>query len=191
MKIKVPIEVSARHVHICREDLDILFGSGYQLKSIKDLSQKGQFAGEELVKIKTAKNEIDKMRILGPERPQTQVELTKTDAYELGIDPPVAECTSCAGEGGEEVIIIGPEGEVKKHCTIIAQRHIHLSVEESEKYNLQEGELVSVKVKGTRSVTFHQVLIRVDPSFVFNMHLDTDEANAAGIEKNIYGKIIK
>lgn len=191
MKIKVPIEVSARHVHISRTDLDILFGEDYQLKPIKDLSQKGQFAGEELVKIKTAKNEIDKVRILGPERPHTQVELTKTDAHELGLDPPVAECTSCAGEGGEEVTIVGPKSEIKKHCAIVAQRHIHLSSNESEKYNLKEGELVSVRVKGTRPVTFHQVLIRVDPSFVFTMHLDTDEANAVGVEKIAEGKILK
>ena len=189
--IKVPIEVSARHIHISREDLDILFGKDYQLKPIKDLSQKGQFAAEEKVDIKTTQAELKGLRILGPERAHTQVELTKTDAHSLGLDPPVAECTSCAGEGGEKVTISGPEGEIKKHCAIIAHRHIHLSDAEAKNLNLKEGELVSVKVKGTRPITFHQVLIRIDPSFVLNLHLDTDEANAAGIEGGGHGEIGK
>ena len=188
---KVPIEVSARHVHVAREDLDILFGQGYKLNPIKDLSQKGQYASEEIVKIKTPKNEISDIRILGPERKLTQVEITKSDAYFLDIDPPIAECSSCVGEGGAEVTIIGTKGEIKKHCAIIAHRHIHLSPEEGEKYALKEGELISVKVNGLRPVTFHQVLIRIDESFVFHMHLDTDEANAAGIQKAAEGKIIK
>lgn len=187
--MKIPIEVSARHIHITREDLDILFGNNYQLKPIKDLSQKGQFAAEESVKIKTSKGEIEKIRILGPERKLTQVELTKTEAYELGIDPPVAECTSCVGEGGEEVELVGPAASIKKHCAIIAHRHIHLSDVEAKKYNLQEGQLVSVKTSGPRSITFHEVLVRVDPTFVFHMHIDTDEANAAGIEGDGYGEI--
>lgn len=189
--MKIPIEVSARHVHVSRDDLDLLFGKNYQLKPLKDLSQKGQFAAEEKVDIKTTQAELKGLRILGPERQHTQVELTKTDAHYLGIDPPMAECTSCAGEGGEEVTIIGPKGEIKKHCAIIAHRHIHISTEEAQKYNLKEGELVSVKVKGARPVTFHEVLIRIDPSFVLNLHLDTDEANAAGIEGGGYGEIGK
>lgn len=189
--MKIPIEISARHIHISRSDLDLLFGKGYQLKPIKDLSQKGQFACEETVNIKTGRGEIKDLRILGPERNQTQVELTKTDAHYLDIEPPVAECTSYAGEGGEEVMIIGPKGEIKKHCAIIAHRHIHLSDEEAKNLNLKEGELVSVKVKGARPVTFHEVLIRIDPSFVLNLHLDTDEANAAGIEGGGYGEIGK
>ncbi len=96
-----------------------------------------------------------------------------------------------AGEGGEEVTLVGPKGEIKKHCAIVAHRHIHLSDGEAKNLNLKEGELVSVRVDGTRPITFHQVLIRVDPSFVLNMHLDTDEANAAGIDKMSEGKIIK
>ncbi|MBU2595331.1 phosphate propanoyltransferase [Patescibacteria group bacterium] len=190
-QMKVPIEVSARHVHISREDLDILFGKGYKLTSIKDLSQKGQFAAKEKVDIKTAQGELKELRILGPEREQTQVEITKTESHELKIDPPVAECTSCVGEGGAEVIIIGPKGEVKKHCAIIAHRHIHCSPDEAEKNNLKEGQLLSVKTNGSRPITFHQVLVRIDPTFVFRMHLDTDEANAAGIEGSEYGEIGK
>ncbi len=186
----VPIEVSARHAHISRADLDILFGKGYQLKPIKDLSQKGQFASEETVCVKTDKGEIKEVRILGPERKHTQVELTKTEARELGINPPVAECTSCAGEGGEEVMVTGPRGEIKKHCAIIAHRHIHLSPEEAARCNLKDNQLISVRTKGTRPITFHQVLVRVDPTFVFRMHLDTDEANAAGIEKMAEGRIL-
>ncbi|MCX6811824.1 MAG: phosphate propanoyltransferase [Candidatus Berkelbacteria bacterium] len=188
---KVPIEVSARHVHVSREDLDILFGNGYELKPIKNLSQKGEYASEETVTIKTDKGEIGDVRILGPERKATQVEITKTDAYLLGVDPPIAECSSCAGEGGAEVTVVSPKGKVKKHCAIIAHRHIHLSPDESEKNNLKDGQLISVKVSGTRSVTFHDVLIRVDQSFVFHMHIDTDEANAVGIEKIGEGEIIK
>ena len=188
--MKVPIEVSARHVHVSRDDLDLLFGKDYKLKPLKDLSQKGQFAAEEKVDIKTAQGELKELRILGPEREQTQVEITKTEARELEIDPPVAECTSCVGEGGAEVIIIGPKKEIKKHCAIIAHRHIHISTEEAQKYNLKEGELVSVEILGDRALTFHQVLIRIDPSFTFHMHLDTDEANAAGIDKMSEGFII-
>jgi putative phosphotransacetylase len=191
MKIKVPIEVSARHMHISRADLDILFGKDYQLKPIKDLSQKGQYAAKETVKIKTTKSEISQVRILGPERKLTQVEITKSDAYLLGIDPPIAECSSCSGEGGAEITLVGPQGEIKKHCAIIAHRHIHLSPDEAERYNLKEEELISVKVNGLRPITFHEVLIRIDESFVLNMHLDTDEANAVGIEKNNCGEIIK
>jgi propanediol utilization protein len=191
MSNKVPIEVSARHAHMTREDIDILFGKDYQLKPIKELSQKGQYASKERVRIKTDRAEIKDVRILGPERKMTQVELTKTESYILGINPPIAECSSCGGEGGEEVTIIGQNGEIKKHCAIIAHRHIHASPEEAEKAGLKEGELVTVKTNGTRPITFHEVLVRVEPTFVFHMHLDTDEANAAGIDKMAEGEIIK
>jgi len=187
----IPIEVSGHHIHISKNDLYKLFGESYKLTSIKDLSQKGQFACEEKVVVSTEAGKIKGLRIAGPEREATQVEITKTDAYILKIDPPVKECTTCVGEKAAAVKITGPKGSIKRDAAIIAHRHIHLSSKESDELNLKEGEKVSVRTEGDRAITFHNVLIRVDESFVKNMHLDTDEANAAGIEKKATGEIIK
>ncbi|MBU1164742.1 phosphate propanoyltransferase [Patescibacteria group bacterium] len=188
---KIKIEVSAHHAHLSRKDLDILFGKNYQLKPIKALSQTGQFASKETIKIKTKDGQIDDVRILGPTRPNTQVELSRTECFELKIDPPVLECTCPDKKGGcAQVEIVGPKGKVKRCAAILAHRHIHCDPSSAKKMGLKNKQLVSVKTNGKRSITFHNILVRTRKDFVCRMHLDTDEANAAGIKQGDFGQII-
>lgn len=190
--MKIPIEVSARHTHLSKEDLEKLFGVGYELKPIKDLSQLGQFAAEETVTIATDKDKIEKVRILGPVRGQTQVEVSKTDARKLGIDPPVKMSGELAGSAGCKMI--GPKGEVElKEGVIIAARHIHASPEEARALGVKDGDSIKVKVlhDGPRDISFDDVHVRVSPDFRLAMHIDTDEANAGDIQPGAVGEIIK
>ncbi|MGC9049024.1 MAG: phosphate propanoyltransferase [Patescibacteria group bacterium] len=188
--LKIPVEISARHIHLCREHLDQLFGPGYELTKLKDLSQKGQFAAQETVTIKTEKNQLANVRIVGPLRSRTQLEISKTDARYLGINPPVRKPGDLDGSAG--CILIGPKGEVNlKEGVIIAWRHIHINPEFAEKNGLSSDKYVSVKINnGDRSVTFHKVYVHVDPKFAPLFCLDTDEGNAAGIEQKAGGEII-
>jgi len=188
---KILIETTARHLHISEKDRDLLLGQGSKLTKLKNISQPGQFASRETIDLKTNKGKIKKVRIVGPERETTQVEISRTDARTLGINPPIKECVSCRGKRAENITLIGPQGEIKRAAAIIPQRHIHLNEEEAKKYHLSNHELVSIKVSGKRALTFHNVLIRVDKNFSLAMHIDTDEANAAGIEKEAWGVIIK
>lgn len=187
---KIPIEVSARHVHLSQKDLKELFGKGYELKQVKKLSQADDFAAEETVDIKTDSGEIKGVRIVGPPRSHTQVEISASDAYRLKINPPVKECTACAGEPAERIKISGPKGEIEREAAIIAHRHIHMSPDGAKEFGLKNHDLVSVKTGGERPVTFHDVLIRVENDFRLVLHIDVDEANAAGIEKESEGEII-
>ncbi len=191
--MKILVEISARHVHLSQEHLETLFGSGYELNKVKNLSQKGQFAVRETVIIQTEKDKIENVRILGPVRPRTQAEVSKTEARQLGVDPPVRKSGNLDGSAGCK--LIGPQGEVDlKEGMIIAWRHIHLDPETAKKYsldNLGDDKYISVKIETSeRSLTFHQVRVRIDPSFTPAFHIDTDEANAAGIEQEIEGEII-
>ena len=189
--IKIPIEVSARHVHLSRKDLDKLFGKGYQLTKIKNLSQPEQFAAKETITIKGKRGEIKNVRILGPVRQKTQVEISKTDAINLKIEAPVRLSGNLKLSGG--CILIGPKGKIKlKEGVIIAWRHLHIEPKLAKKYNLKNGQFVSIKVKNTkRSLTFHNVIVRVSPKFRLAFQIDTDEANAAGIDKFGEGELIK
>ncbi|MCD6471321.1 phosphate propanoyltransferase [bacterium] len=189
--IKIPIEVSARHVHLSRKDLDKLFGKGYQLTKIKNLSQPEQFAAKETITIKGKRGEIKNVRILGPVRQKTQVEISKTDAINLKIEAPVRLSGNLKNSGG--CILIGPKGKIKlKEGVIIAWRHLHIEPKLAKKYNLKNGQFVSIKVKNTkRSLTFHNVIVRVSPKFRLAFQIDTDEANAAGIDKFGEGELIK
>jgi putative phosphotransacetylase len=181
MTNKIKIEVSGRHAHLKREDIDKLFGKGYQLKKFKDLSQPGEFAAKEKVILKNGKKEL-KVRIIGPERKYTQVELSKTDAYQLGVSAPVR--MSGEHRGSKGVILIGAKGKSRiKKGVIIANRHIHANPQNAKKYNLKNGQIVKVEVKGERALIFDKVKIKIHENFNFNMHIDTDEANAAGIDK--------
>ena len=174
--MKVKVAISAHHIHLCKEDLEVLFGSNYELHKRNDLSQKGQFASLETVTIKTDKGEMV-LRVLGPVRSYTQVEISKTDAYKLGLNPPVRNSGDVIGS--EKVTIIGPRGIVEnKECCIIADRHIHMNKEDSIKYNLKNGDIVSVKVEGLKGGILNNVHIRVDENFVYEMHIDTDDGNA-------------
>ena len=187
--MRVPIEISAHHVHLAKEHLEKLFGMGYKLKKLKSLSQPGHFAARENVTIKTKNGEIRNVRILGPIREQTQVEISLTDAHQLKVLPPIHASSILVGTPG--AILIGPKGQIKlKEGIIVAWRHIHAHLQDLKKYNLDNGQYVSVKVGGRRALTFHKVLVIADPKYRWSMHIDTDEGNAAGIKGGGWGTII-
>jgi putative phosphotransacetylase len=193
MSIKLPkiiIEVSARHVHLAQADLETLFGKGYQLTFLRKLSQRGEFAANEVIDLKTAKNILRHVRVLGPDRDYTQIEISKTDAFYLGLAPLVKDSGDLEGTPG--LTIIGPKGEVQaEHGVILSHRHIHCSPSEAQKYGLKIGQLVKVNVLGKRSLVFDQVLVKVKEGYSWHMHIDTDEANAAGIDdSNNMGEVI-
>jgi len=189
--MKIPVEISAHHCHISRKDLDIIYGKGYKLTPIKPLSQTGQFASKEKVTIKVGKNKIENVRILGPERKNTQVEISLTEAFKLKIKPPIAECTQPGKTNGCTICdIVGPKGSVRRCSIIIAHRHFHTDPKTAKKIGLKNKQKISLKISGPRSVTFHNILVRIDPSFKPSVHLDTDEANAAGIKPGQKGEII-
>jgi putative phosphotransacetylase len=188
---KILTEVSARHVHLSKQDGEKLFGPEKKLDKIKDLSQPGEFSAEQKVDLKTSKNILKGIRIIGPWREQTQVEISQTDAYFLGLNPPIRESGDLIGS--EKCILIGPAGEVNLSAgVIIAQRHLHLDPLTAQENNLKNKDLVSVKINSVkRSLTFHQVVVRVNDNFKPAFHIDTDEGNAAGINKTTQGEIIK
>ena len=186
----VLVEISARHVHVSREDLDILFGKGYELTPKKDLSQPGQFACEERVSIVGPKNTIKNVIVLGPERKASQVEVSRTDARNRGITAPVRESGDVANSGACK--LVGPCGEVElSEGVIVAKRHIHFTPDEAAAANVSDKEIVQVKVVSERTTIFDDVVVRVHPNFSGAMHIDTDESNAACAFGQIYGEIIK
>ncbi|MDR1778369.1 MAG: phosphate propanoyltransferase [Clostridiales Family XIII bacterium] len=190
MGYKVGVGVSNKHVHLSEEHLAVLFGEGYKLTPIKDLTQPGQFAADEKVDVVGPKGTIKGMRILGPTRPQSQVELAMTDARGVGIDAPIRESGHLEGTPGAK--IIGPKGEVDlTEGVIIALRHIHLNDEQAKEAGVENKELVDVQTYGTRPLIFQDVLIRSGSTHEKDFHLDTDEANAAGLGNDDYVEIIK
>lgn len=190
MSKPVLIETSARHVHVSRRVLDILFGEGYELTAKKDLSQPGQFACEERVQVIGPKNSFPAVSILGPVRPETQVELSAGDARSIGVKAPIRESGDLEGSAGCK--LVGPKGEVElKDGVIIAKRHIHMTPEDAEKYGLSDKQVVSVKVDtAERSLIFGDVVVRVSPKYALAMHIDTDESNAAGCTPGLMGDIL-
>ncbi len=191
MSNKILVETSARHVHVTKEHLAILFGEGATLTNKKDLSQPGQFASEERVTIVGPKNELKGVTILGPERSATQVEVSATDARTLGIKAPIRESGDIAGTPGCK--IIGPKGEIEiDEGVIIAKRHIHMVPETAQKLGLKNKDIVSVKVNTDgRSAILGDTVIRVHENFADAMHIDTDESNAVGASFDQMGEIIK
>lgn len=188
--MKVMVETSANHVHVCRATLDTLFGEGYQLTNKKDLSQPGQFACFEKVTVVGPRGEMT-MSILGPERPDDQVEISLTDARKLGITAPVRESGVLDGTPGCK--LVGPKGEVEiTQGVIAAKRHIHLDPATAEEFGLKDKQIVSTKVGvGTgRETVFGDVVVRVSPKYAPAMHVDTDESNAAGLAGTVDGEII-
>ena len=174
---KVIVETSARHVHLTRQDVDILFGAGHQLTKKKDLSQPGQFACEEKVKVIGERGALT-ASILGPERSADQVELSLTDARTIGVKAPIRESGDIAGSGACK--IEGPCGTIElTEGVIAAKRHIHLTPETAAEYGLADKQIVKVKVNGLRPLIFDDVVVRVSPKFAPAMHIDTDESNAA------------
>lgn len=187
----VPVGVSNRHIHLSTADLEALFGKGYELTPIKDLSQPGQFACKEtLTIVGPSLRPIENVRVLGPVRKNSQVEISRTDSFTLKVKPPVRESGDIAGSA--PVTIIGPKGVVtlKEGC-IIANRHIHMSLDEGKQFGLSDGQYVDVEVNGERRTKFYDVQVRVHKDFRLEMHIDTDDANAAGIGNGAKVKIVK
>lgn len=190
MAKEVLVEISARHVHVSEEHLEILFGKGYKLTPKKDLSQPGQFACEERVTVVGSKRELAGVSILGPCRKATQVEISLTDARSIGAVAPIRESGDVANSGSCK--LIGPCGEVElTEGVIAAKRHIHMTPEDAAKYGIVDTQIVSVKIPSDdRTLIFGDVVARVSPSYKLAMHLDTDEANAAGIACGCIGEIL-
>lgn len=187
----VPVGVSNRHIHLNQADLETLFGEGYQLTPFKDLSQPGQYACKELLTIVgPSLRPIENVRVLGPLRSKSQVEISATDSYVLKVKPPVRESGNLTGSAG--ITIIGPKGVVclNEGC-IIANRHIHMSPSDAVKFNVKDGDFVVVDVKGKRRTRWYDVQVRVSKDFRLEMHVDTDDANATGIGNGCKVQIVK
>ena len=191
-KLFIMVEASGRHVHLSREDINTLFGYGYQLTPVKELSQPGQYACEERLTVTGPKNSIKNVVVLGPERSKTQVEISLTDALTLGVKAPVRLSGDITNTPG--IVIFNEKngaGIEPREGLIVAKRHIHMTPEDAIKFKIQNGERVKVKVFGERPVVFDDVDIRVDKNFRTAMHIDYDEANACGYNKNTKGIILK
>ncbi|MDQ6419175.1 phosphate propanoyltransferase [Paenibacillus sp. LHD-117] len=189
MKKEVPVGVSARHIHLSQEHVEILFGAGYALTEMKPLSQPGQYAANETVAVIGPKGSFPKVRILGPARKATQLEVSRTDAFALGVKPPVRESGNIAGSAG--ITIQGPAGEVTiDEGVIVAARHIHFHTSDAERFGIADKAKLRVRVGGDRGVVFEHVVARVSPDFALDMHIDTDEANAAGVNNGDLAEII-
>ena len=188
---EVPVGVSNRHIHLNKTDLETLFGAGYELTPMKDLSQPGQYACKEtLTLIGPAMRPIENVRVLGPLRSKSQVEISATDSYVLKVKPPVRESGNIAGSA--PVTIIGPKGVVQlKEGCIVANRHIHMSPADGVAFGVKDGDTVTVDVVGKRRTRWYDVQVRVHPDFRLEMHIDTDEANASEIKQGDKVAVIK
>lgn len=192
MKNSVVINLSNRHVHLTQEDVEILFGKGHQLKNIKDLMQPGQFACDECLTIKGTKGQIEKVRVLGPTRPHTQIEVLQSDVFKLGKDiPPVRESGKISGSAPVE--LIGPAGSVtKSEGMIVAKRHIHMTPKDAEEFGVKDSDVVKLKTGAAeRGVVFEDVVIRVSPNYALECHIDFDEGNACGIGNGTMGTVLR
>ena len=187
---KFLVEISARHIHLTKEAVEILFGKGHELTNKKELSQPGQFACEEKVTVVGPRGEL-KMSVLGPTRNATQVEVSLTDARTLGIDAPIRESGDI--EASAPCKLVGPEGEMEiSQGVIAAKRHIHMNPEDAEKFGVNNGDVVTVKIESPQRTTYlGDTVIRVSDKFLAAMHIDTDEANACGIKGCGEGEIVK
>jgi acetate kinase len=179
-QIPIPIGVSAHHVHLVQADVERLFGPGHQLTPLSPLSQPGQYASEEQVRLIGPRGSIERVRVLGPARSRTQVEISRTEGFRLGIHAPIRMSGDLDGTPG--VVIEGPAGQIElKNGVILAHRHLHMTPTDARRLGLENGDLVRVQVGGDRELIFGDVAVRVSPKFQLEFHLDTDEANAAGL----------
>lgn len=189
-KPDIPIGISNRHIHLSRSDLDICFGRDYELTPIKDLNQPGQYACKETMTICGPKGAIEKVRVLGPVRENTQVEILSKDNFSLGIKAPLRISGDISSSAG--LTLIGPKGSVQlKEGTIIAKRHIHMTKDDAKKYGVVDGQIVSIQISGERGGIYNNVVIRSNDKSATECHLDMEEANAFGITGNSKLKIIK
>lgn len=190
MGYKAKVGLSNKHVHLKQEDIEALFGKGHTLAPAKALKQPGQFASEEKVDIVGPKGMLSGVRVLGPARPETQIEVSMTDARTIGVAAPVRESGKLNGTPG--IKLVGPAGEVAvDHGTIIALRHIHLSPAQAMEAGVKDKDIVSIRFGGERGVIFENVLVRSGEGHESEIHLDTDEGNAAGLSNGSVGEIIK
>lgn len=186
---QIPVALSNRHIHLSREDLEKLFGPGYTLTRMKELSQPGQYAAKETVRLIGPKGILEDVRVLGPVRGTSQVELALADGYRLGITPPVRASGELGGTPG--CVVAGPQGVAElKTGVICALRHIHMSPEDGLRFGVQDQQTVRVRTSGERALVFERVLVRVHPDFRLEMHLDLEEGNAAGLKNGDSVEII-
>ncbi len=189
LKPEIMLEASGRHCHLTREAIDALFGEGYQLTKVSELSQPGQYACKERVRIIGPKGDLCNVIVLGPERPENQIEVSFTDSVVLGLRPPVR--LSSQLEDAPAISLAGPRGEVTlSESIVVAKRHIHMSEQDAALYGLQDGQILSVFIPGIRSLTFHDVPLRVSSKFATAMHIDYDEANACGFQKGMKAQLL-
>lgn len=186
----VPIGISARHIHLTQEDVETLFGKGYRLTKKAELMG-GQFAANEQVTIVGTKlRAMENVRVLGPVRSKSQVEISKTDTFKLGVKAPVRESGNL--QGSAPIAVVGPKGSIYlEEACIIAKRHIHMAPKDAQDAGVKDGDIVSVHIENERETIFKNVQIRVDKTFTLEMHIDADEANAAGIKTGDSAIIVK
>ena len=185
----IPVEASARHVHLCLKDIDALFGPGHQLTPKRELSQPGQFLCEERVNIIGPRGTFQNVAILGPARPDSQVEVSRTDARQLGVKAPLKESGDVTGSPG--LFLHSDHGMVQlDRGVIIARNHIHMTSSDAARLGVTDKQEVDVRIETDRPVTFHKVLVRVKDSFKLSMHIDFDEANAVGLPAGAKGKLV-
>lgn len=188
--MKLPIALSNRHLHLSQEHIEVLFGKGYELTKTKDLSQPGQFACEEKVDVIGGKGTLKGLRVLGPARSKTQIEVSLADARALGVTAPIRDSGDLSGSPGAK--LVGPAGEIEiAEGVIVAGRHIHMNMEEAAQFDVKDGELVDVQTFGPRAVVFNNVLIRANPNYSLEMHVDVEEGNAAGVANGDMVELIK
>lgn len=177
---KIPVGISNRHIHLSQLDLEILFGEGYQMSKLKDLKQPGQFAANETVCIAGPKGSLNSVRVLGPVRAESQVEISKTDSFMLGVKATVRESGDL--KGSADICVIGPKGSIiLKEKAIIAKRHIHMTPEDAQIFNVTNGQKVCVAISGERKGILGEVVVRVNSNYSLEFHVDTDEANGMGL----------
>lgn len=189
-RLFIPVEASGRHVHLSRKDVDTLFGPGYQLTKAKDLSQPGQYACKERVAVTGPKGTLNNVVVLGPERKETQIEVSLTDSLALGIKVPIRQSGDVKDTPGATISNGDKKVELSEGI-IVAKRHIHMTPEDAQRFNIVDGETVKVKVYGQRPLIFDETVARVRKDFATYMHIDYDEANACGYTKESRGIILK
>lgn len=190
MRNELPIAMSNKHIHLSQKDLEALFGAGYELTPMKDLSQPGQFACEEKVDIEGPKGTLKGVRILGPVRPETQIEVSVSDAFTLRVESVIKNSGDTEGTPGAK--IIGPKGEVVlDKGVMVAARHIHMHTKDGEEFGVKDKDKVQVVVNGDRGLVFNNVLVRVGDNYKLEMHVDMEEGNAAGIKNGDIVTLVK